>query len=33
MEAFGHEHKNSIVKALKDKGYSPKMVQPKNLYI
>ena len=32
MEAFGHEHKNSIVKALKDKGYNPKLVQPKNLY-
>jgi threonine dehydratase len=32
MEAFGHEHKNAIVKALKDKGYNPKVVQPKNLY-
>lgn len=32
MEAFGHEHKDSIVKALKDKGYNPKIVQPKNTY-
>ena len=32
MEAFGHEHKESIVQALKDKGYNPKIVQPKNLY-
>lgn len=32
MEAFGHEHKESIVKALKDHGYNPKIVQPKNLY-
>lgn len=32
MEAFGHEHKNAIIKALKDKGYNPKVVQPKNLY-
>lgn len=33
MEAYGHEHKNSIVKALKDSGFSPKVVQPKNLYM
>ncbi len=32
MEAFGHEHKEAIVKSLKDKGYNPKIVQPKNLY-
>lgn len=32
MEAFGHEHKAAIVKALKDHGYQPKMVQPKNVY-
>lgn len=32
MEAFGHEHKESIVKALKDKGYNPTIVQPKNTY-
>ncbi|HHX55651.1 MAG TPA: threonine ammonia-lyase [Clostridiales bacterium] len=33
MEAFGHDHKNEIIKALKDAGYSPNLVQPKNLYI
>ena len=33
MEAFGHEHKNMIVKALKENGYCPKVVQPKNTYI
>lgn len=32
MEAFGHEHKDTIVKALKAKGYNPKIVQPKNTY-
>lgn len=32
LEAFGHEHKEAIVKALKEKGYNPKIVQPKNLY-
>ncbi|MFV0341301.1 MAG: threonine ammonia-lyase [Anaerocolumna sp.] len=32
MEAFGHDHKESIVKALKDKGYNPQIVQPKNTY-
>lgn len=32
MEAFGHEHKESIVKALKDKGYNPLIVQSKNTY-
>lgn len=32
MEAFGHEHKAAIVKALEDHGYQPKMVQPKNVY-
>ncbi len=32
MEAFGHEHKNHIVKALKNAGYTPKIVQPKNVY-
>lgn len=32
MEAFGHEHKESIVNALRDKGYKPKIVQPKSLY-
>lgn len=32
MEAFGHEHKDTIVKALKDKGYNPTILQPKNTY-
>lgn len=32
MEAFGHEHKNDIVKALEERGYQPKIVQPKSLY-
>lgn len=32
MEAFGHDHKDIIVKALKDKGYNPKIMMPKNLY-
>lgn len=32
MEAFGHDHKDKIVKALKEAGYNPKIVQPKNVY-
>ena len=32
MEAFGHEHKEKIIKALYEKGYSPKLEMPKNLY-
>lgn len=32
MEAFGHEHKNQIIKALKDAGYEPKMQQPTAIY-
>lgn len=32
MEAFGHDHKNKIVKALRDKGYQPKIVQPTGMY-
>ncbi|MDF2542024.1 MAG: hypothetical protein K0S47_1742 [Herbinix sp.] len=32
METFGQEHKEEIVQALIDKGYSPKIVQPKKLY-
>lgn len=32
MEAYGHDHKDAIVKALRSKGYNPKLVQPKNLY-
>ncbi len=33
MEAFGHEHKNQIVQALKEAGYAPILEKPKNLYI
>lgn len=32
MEAYGHEHKNQIVKALEEHGYHPVLVQPKSLY-
>ena len=32
MEAFGHEHKEKIIKALFEKGYYPKLENPKNLY-
>ena len=32
METFGHEHKTQIVKALKNAGYNPKYVQPKNVH-
>ena len=32
MEAYGHEHKEQIVKALKKHGFHPVMVQPKSLY-
>ena len=32
LEAFGMEHKEQIVKALQDKGYRPKLVQPKSIY-
>lgn len=32
MEAYGHEHKEKIVSALKEAGYNPKIVQPKNIY-
>lgn len=28
LEAFGHEHKDRIIEALKNKGYSPKLVRP-----
>ncbi|NLJ89670.1 MAG: threonine ammonia-lyase [Clostridiales bacterium] len=33
MEAFGHEHKDQIVEDLRKAGYTPKLIQPKNLYI
>ncbi|MBH1942389.1 threonine ammonia-lyase [Mobilitalea sibirica] len=32
METFGHEHKEQIVQALIDHGYSPKICQPNKLY-
>ena len=32
MEAFGHEHKNAIVKALKEHGYQAKIVQSTGMY-
>ncbi|SHI91480.1 threonine ammonia-lyase [Parasporobacterium paucivorans] len=28
MEAFGHEHKERIIQALKENGFSPKLVRP-----
>ena len=33
LEAFGHEHKKAIVKALEKKGYNPKLIQPKGTYM
>lgn len=32
MEAFGHEHKEEILKALEEKGYRPKIEEPKSIY-
>jgi threonine dehydratase len=32
METFGHDHKEAIIKALIDKGYDPKVIQPKMIY-
>lgn len=32
MEAFGHDHKGEIIRALKNKGYNPKVEQPKSVY-
>lgn len=32
METFGHEHKEKIIKALRDNGYNPKLIQPKMIY-
>jgi len=31
MEAFGHEHKEKIIKALRSQGYDPKVTQPKGM--
>jgi len=33
MEAFGHEHKERIVKALEEKGYQPKLAAAKNTHL
>ena len=32
IEAFGHEHKDKIFKALKDKGYRPILKAPKAIF-
>ena len=32
MEAFGHEHKKEILEALEEKGYHPKIEDPKGIY-
>ena len=32
LEAFGSEHKESILKALRDKGYAPRLAQPTAIY-
>lgn len=32
METFGHDHKEEIMKALKNNGYKPNLVQPKAIY-
>ena len=32
METFGHDHKESIIKALKDNGYNPKSIKPTMIY-
>ena len=32
MEAFSHEHKESIIQALKDAGYQPKNQMPTAIY-
>lgn len=32
METFGHDHKQSIIQALIDNGYKPKLMQPKMIY-
>lgn len=32
MEAFGHEHKKEILKALEEKGYHPRIEDPKGIY-
>lgn len=32
METFGHDHKKAIIKALRDNGYNPTVLQPKMIY-
>ena len=32
METFGHEHKEKIIKSLKDNGYNPKSIKPTMIY-
>ena len=32
METFGHDHKEAIMKALRDNGYNPNLIQPKMIY-
>jgi threonine dehydratase len=32
METFGHEHKEAIIKSLRDNGYNPQLIQPKMIY-
>ncbi|MCE5221460.1 MAG: threonine ammonia-lyase [Clostridium sp.] len=32
METFGHDHKEAIMKALRDNGYKPTLIQPKMIY-
>ncbi|NSB16010.1 threonine ammonia-lyase [Clostridium beijerinckii] len=32
METFGHDHKEAIIRALKDSGYDPKVIKPKMIY-
>ncbi|MVX63580.1 threonine ammonia-lyase [Clostridium chromiireducens] len=32
METFGHEHKEAIIKALRNNGYDPKVINPKMIY-
>lgn len=32
LETFGHDHKNAIIAALKEKGYKPQLIQSKKIY-
>lgn len=33
MEAYGHEHKDSIIEALTKSGFNPQIIKPKNTYL